>query len=456
MGEIDLGNLSQCLEEARAAALEKDAGPADPHDFGALMSRLEKAREKLPPLYRKAVWEPFVVALRELGAIGLRDVLAQDPERTGVAALVLDVAQALLQNAEGGEGRIPLGAFQEVLSDLYDGFLSAEDRRGVKPPDKETLAPLAKFGCPEFGPYTMPVDATEQIGVRAAIVSLPPANARRGLVAWAALGHETAGHDVLGADTGLREELQDALHRSLSESRLGKVLPGYWSDRIEETAADVLGILNMGPAAAIALVVYFRALNAAYGGRAALRSVGPAADSHPADIVRGYLAASVVRELEFGGADAWASAIMTELEKDVHSAIVLAGHRIDEQDARTSATVAAHTIMTAPMAALEGHALGAIQNWRDEDEKRVHSLCLAIAAGGELPARQAAGFYAAHAVAAGVTMSLRAGSDVGLVFRRTIAQLASMHARNPSWGPLGIAHPGDLVIRRAYRVQAMP
>ena len=36
--------------------------------------------------------------------------------------------------------------FQEVISDLYDGFLSAEDRRGVKEPDFETIPPLVKPG----------------------------------------------------------------------------------------------------------------------------------------------------------------------------------------------------------------------------------------------------------------------------------------------------------------------
>ena len=66
--------------------------------------------------------------LDQLGEAGFRRVLADDPERVGAAGLLLDVAQAVLQHGEGYQGRAT-AAFQEVVSDLYEGFLSAEDRR---------------------------------------------------------------------------------------------------------------------------------------------------------------------------------------------------------------------------------------------------------------------------------------------------------------------------------------
>jgi hypothetical protein len=106
-----------------------------------------------------------------------------------------------------------------------------------------------KWGNPDFGPYTWPVDATSVFGARAAVVNLPPSNARKGLLAWAALGHETGGHDILHADTGLQDELAAAIRQGLAD--LGDDMVEYWSSRIGEAAADVLGILNMGPAAAI-------------------------------------------------------------------------------------------------------------------------------------------------------------------------------------------------------------
>src|SRR5512139_3254388 len=172
---------------------------------------------RLPAPYRSAVGEPLLKALDGMGPGGFARVLARDPGRTGPARLLLDAAQAVLQRTEGYQARAT-AAFQEVVSDLYDGFLSAEDRRGVKPPDHGVLAPLVKWGRPDFGPYTLPVDATASLGARVGVVSLPPGNAARGLCVWAALGHETAGHDVLSADRGLRTELADVVRSALRES----------------------------------------------------------------------------------------------------------------------------------------------------------------------------------------------------------------------------------------------
>src|SRR5260221_9705694 len=84
----------------------------------------------------------------------------------------------------------------------------------------------------------------------------------------------------------------------------------------------------MGPAAGIGLIGFFRGLNAAFGGGGKLRNVGPDSDVHPADIVRGFLAAATVRLLEFGGATDWADVIDGETEKDLDT-IRLAGKKID-------------------------------------------------------------------------------------------------------------------------------
>jgi hypothetical protein len=235
---------------------------------------------------------------------------------------MLDVAQAILQHADQYQKR-PLAAFQELISDLYDGLLSAEERRGVKTPDFEVIAPLVKWGSPDSGPYTWPVDATRTFGLTVGVVNLPPSNARLGLCAWAALGHECGGHDILHADRGLLSELDDRVGAALVKAKLGTRMANYWSSRIDETASDVLGVLNLGPAAGIGLIAYFRGINAALGWGPKLSSEGPADDPHPGDLVRGYLAAEAVRLLLFSGAKAWGDAIATETDKDA-AAIVLA------------------------------------------------------------------------------------------------------------------------------------
>ncbi len=444
-----LDNLAACVADARTAALARDAGPADAAAFRPLRARLEAARKKLPPLYRRAVSDPFLRTLDGLGARGFTRILAEDPDREGAARLLLDVAQAILQNGEGYEEKATDG-FQEVVSDLYDGFLSAEDRQGVKPPDRGVVPPLAKWGDTEAGPYTWPVTATSSLEVGAPIVSLPAANARRGLLAWSALAHETAGHDILEADDGLHDELARAVRGNLVAAKLDGAIADYWADRLDETASDVLGVLNMGPAAAAGLVGYFRALNGAWGGNPVLRSIGPEEDPHPADVARGWLGAETVRLLSFSGAAAWADLLCAETDRDAAGTIRLGGSALTAGVARASAAVVARTIVREKMDALERHALGEIQDWRDPDERAVAALRALLGSSKPLPARFAKGIYAAHAVAAAVTAALASKGDVQALTRRMIAVLEAMHHANPSWGPLYVAHRGDLVPWRGY------
>jgi len=444
----DIGNLEACVEDARRAALDADEGPPKPLEFAPLRGRLQAARQKLPPLYRKTLWDPYVATLEQLGESGFVKILMKDPAGEGTAGLMLDIAQAVVQNGEDYQKRATDG-FQEVVSDLYDGFLSAEDRKAVRPPEAGTIPPLVKWGNPDFGPYTWTADAVRAFGIEPPIVNLPPANARRGLLAWSALGHETAGHDILHADAGLLEQLGAAVHGRFAEKKLDLKLATYWADRIDETASDVLGVLNLGPAAGIGLIGYFRALNGAYIGQAKLRSDGPANDPHPADILRGFLAAACVKRLEFSGAKSWADLIQIEAQKDVGT-IVLAGANVSEAEAVESADAVAEVVMGGRMQALEMHPLGYIQNWRDTDEAIAQQLRGFLATVGELPNQLASGVYAAHAVAAAVTAALAAQGNIELIFDRMLALLKRMHDANPSWGPLYVRQPGNLVAHYAY------
>ncbi len=403
----------------------------------------------MPPLYRETVCDPFIAKLDELGPTGFNDILWHDPTRQGEARLMFDIAHAILQNGEGYEEKAT-DAFEEVVSDLFDGFLSKEDRRGVKPPDLGAVAPLVKWGEPDSGPYTWPVDATSSFHVKTGIVNLPPANARRGLLAWAALGHETGGHDILHADTGLLNELASAVFDALSKHVPAHGIARYWADRMDETASDVLGILNMGPAAGIGLVGYFRGLNKAFTGEETLRNEGDQDDPHPADIVRGFLAAEVVRLLNFSDANAWADCIAAETNKNVKK-IRLAGQAVEKQEAEQSAQIVAAEIVQRGLKALENHALGEIQNWTDDDEAIVGQLSVSfnrMTSPSEVIGNQ---FYAAHAVAAAVCSGLKKGGDVGQLFGSMVRELKKMHDANPVWGPLYVRHPGDLVRMRAYR-----
>lgn len=143
------------------------------------MARLPAARAKLAPIYQTGMFDPYVATLTGLGAEGFGRILAADVNNERQGRLMMDLAQALLQPAEGFQHEA-LRALQELVSDLYDGFLSAEDRTGVKPPDRGVTAPMVKFGEPSSGPYTWPIEATGSFRLstttapNSAVVSLPP------------------------------------------------------------------------------------------------------------------------------------------------------------------------------------------------------------------------------------------------------------------------------------------
>ena len=438
----DLSNIAACVDDARDAGLDSTTGPAEPNDYNSLLGRLEAAKLSLPPVYREHVADPFLASLRGIGLQGFNQVLARDPRRESNAGLMFDIAHTILQNGEGFEP-LATDAFEEVVSDLYDGFLSAQDRSGIKMPDNRVLAPLVKWGNPDFGPYTWPIDATSIFSVGAAVVNLPPSNAHRGLFAWAALGHETAGHDILHADDGLEAEFSQQVRSALIAGSVGAGLADYWSLRIDETASDVMGILNMGPAAAIGLIIYFRGLNAAFTGDAKLRNSGPGSDPHPADILRGFLAAATVRLLSFDGSSAWADAIDQETEKDV-TQIRVDGVPITVERAKRSCEIVANVLGVTRMAALNNHALIEIQNWRNQDEDTVKELQRSLILNYPINADRESGVYAAHVVAAATLAALAGSATVGNVFQRMIAILKRMHDANPSWGPLFVAHPGNV------------
>ncbi|RKN55042.1 MULTISPECIES: hypothetical protein [Bacillus] len=444
----DISNLNKCIEDVRKAALTNISGPEDPKNYHELRGRLEAVRDKLPSIYNSTIYKPFIKSLDELGQEGFINILMSDPERVREAGLILDIAQAILQQGEGYNAQAT-DAFQELVSDLYDGFLSLEDRTGINQPDLSVIAPLIKWGNPESGPYTWPVDATSILGLKVAIVSLPPVNAKKGILAWSSIGHEVCGHDILHADIGLLTELAESVRSDLNEQNLGHLLSEYWASRIDETASDVLGVLNLGPAAAIGLVGYFRGLNAAFTGEAVLKNHGFGDGPHPVDILRGYLGAYSVGLLEFDQAKEWEKVIEAEVDKDL-SEIQLDGVIINIDKAKQSAKQVAITIMKKKLISLENHSLNQIQNWRNKDEAIVAHLRPLLTTLGSLSEEHKSGTYAAHVVAAAVTEAL-SNDDIRLIFERMINLLKIMHDSNPSWGPLHVEHPGDIMRRFLYR-----
>ena len=328
-----------------------------------------------------------------------------------------------------------LCSFHELISDLYDGFLYKERRKelGIKPPERSTIAPIARWDLDVFaGPYTWVIEATAIFDVGAAIVNLPISGAQSGIFMWTTLGHETVGHDILHADFGLREELQTAIWNELKKENIDDRIIHHWVDRIDETASDVLEILNMGPMAAVGTVGFLRAANP----EMVLDNIGTEGEAHPISILRGYLAASVVELLSFDGRvdkdkRFWADYIRSKADEDLKkrsNELKLSWKRLDPEMSKTSAKIVAKAIATTQLSSLENHRLIDVQNWSNEDEEIVKAF-RELNPYENLPLEYTKDdkFYATHVVAAAIRDALRENAKMPSIFNHMIDVLDDMH-----------------------------
>lgn len=452
----DISNLNNCINEVRLANASPPIVPTfDKYtrNYRLLLADLEAASATLPYVYKEAAAKPLLQYLRALGEWQYIRIFNSPPANGNIAALkqiIPDAALAILfHNTVYAQN---VNAFQEVVADLYDSFVSEEARvsretgQPIQPPTYGIIPPLVKYGNAESGPYTWPGDATMQLlGMRCAIVSLPPAQIKGGILAWTSLGHETGGHDMLHADAGLIAELQQKIYSTLLAKYGSQGLATYWSNCLDETGSDVLGNLNMGPNAGIGLVGYFRSL-----GDGKLRTIGFRQGPHPIDLLRGYLAAAVVKRLNFADAAAWSQIIYNETAKD-NNVLYLFENGLYYQFpvsldiAIASCDDVAEIVMRTKLAAIQFHALEEIQKWTNEDQAIVDSIAAALTMNSEMPFNlRGPGFYAAHVVSGVTQAALQAGANLPAIFNGLVNFLGLMHRENPTWS--GRATPSALAM----------
>lgn len=190
----------------------------------ALAKAIQQAAPVLPHHYRDSYAAPLQAALPRLMKLPAGD-------RYKLEAF----AGAVYQHAAGDAITKPLNRFLAVVSDLYRSFLDRDKRSGAGIPLAETLPPLAMFQHDGGkGPFTMAINYVEQhIGGSVGVVSMPATYAAHPVI-WAALCHETGGHDVAHADEGLLDELGSGMLSALAgmpcRATVGFLRSESWSD----------------------------------------------------------------------------------------------------------------------------------------------------------------------------------------------------------------------------------
>jgi hypothetical protein len=369
------------------------------------LSACKKAVAVGAPLLPSAYVASYIQLLE--GALPRLFKLASQGDPTTVETL----AGAVYQHKSGQQLTIPLNRFLAVISDLYRSFLDKEKRQNAGIPIVEVLPPLAMFQHDgSNGPFTLPVDDVARIiGGSVGVVSMPATYASDAFI-WAALAHETGGHDVTHADSGLLDELSNnvataftgmAADSSISSDDLVR-LWAYWMD---EASADVYGLLNVGPAFAPNLAVFFATLNLKGSGTATLRTESGFSpndpqhllDPHPTDILRLHLAIGVIDVLV--GLSAASKATYIQQIETIASGfspgptIRIAGNIPDNRNmlqplqvevplayARQAARSVGGYIATQKLRTLNGRTIQDIETWDDPDETQAQEIKNALLA----------------------------------------------------------------------------
>jgi hypothetical protein len=207
----------------------------------------------------------------------------------------------------------------------------------------------------------------------------------------------------------LQDQLTEAVaHGAHGDEARGAMLADYWSSRIDETSSsDVLGILNMGPAAAIGLIGYFR-----WAPKQGVHRPGKRCATQRT-VRRLHIRPYIVRAFsQLRPSDCALLAkrrvvkvVLDETMKDVQQ-ITLAGSSVTPEKAKQSAQIVAKTIATFKAPSLEEHALGEIQPGGPrmiDIVRRVRTMLVTI---GDLPDFEQEHIFATHMVAAAVTEAL--------------------------------------------------
>ena len=447
--DIDESRIRDGMRDIVCALRDSGTVPDRVMEYDALLERLHLAAENIHGIYRKKMAEPFVEYLEKLGKERFDQKLELEhgtwPEK------MFDISEAILQRGDGFEGRAT-HAFQEVVFGLYDRFLAREKACDVRVGCQQIVPPMTKWGGPTTGPYTWVMADLKEFGVRCSIINLPVAFAKRGLFAWVCLGHEAIGHALVLREDGAGDELKRAVESALQAERFSRGMVEYWSSRLEESASDACGVLQMGPSVAIGLICGFRALNLARGEAAKMSGVGKADNPHPATILRGYLAAATAGLLDVGTAHDWSDLIAEETRKDVTeirlSVKPLSGARsarrgvassrpqtdltrsvdhlvvVDPKTAQRSAEVVASTLVGHKCDAFDGRSLRDIHSWNDQDEQMV-------AEAKKKSDDMSGSILGSHAVPAAILSALEGEKEIPEAFDFMQLSLHASHVKNP-------------------------
>lgn len=283
--------------------------------------------------------------------------------------------------------------FQVVVSDIFESFITKTSSPVFEQLNMSgKLPPLVSFGSePELGPCTIKVDDIQAWCLPLGSLPSPlldlslvtqPAKYASWPLLWGVIGHEAGGHAVTHAVRGpagkgpkLADELKALLAGLPGISGQGTQFWGEWAD---EAAADVYGLLNIGPSFALSLGAWLTMCHKEQKiDNTATIVSGIVIDLHPAELLRMYVVKGAINALSnLTNQGAWLTVIQQAIDTasvGIADIKINFGDSLNPEiwplaDARKDAELVGRTIVTQRMAALGGYSIQDIETWDDADE----------------------------------------------------------------------------------------
>ena len=296
--------------------------------------------------------------------------------------------------------------FVVVVWDFYEKFTTAYNKvvRKVRHElqEKTDPRPLVTFSPTRiWGPHTINADKMcKLIGTRVGVVSLPSVFAKFPLL-WAPLAHEVFGHDI-----------SHALGRTTSAHLMPKIIKDFekivaanvsaewrptWLTWTEELAADLAGLLCMGPYFAIsfAALMSVSACSDPFAplwrpgrvGTTLVARTGRAYDEHPPDLLRLYaLLGAAEAMLGLQGFDEMSrsvEALKQVVDEACLSSCMIDVYDFDSQsvlmrydcdDLVTNARNIGASIVTTPLESLANRPITDFHSWNNADEAKATTI----------------------------------------------------------------------------------
>jgi hypothetical protein len=439
---------------------------------------IAKGAPFLPGVYREQYYRPLDGALPHVMEKLALQVKSGEKSRDEMTTELEWLAAGIYQHAPKMT-RVNAGPelkrLSAVVSNLFRSFLDRDKRAAAGIDLVTTTPPLALFQAEGHrGPFTIESDEMKQkVGMSVGVVMLP-ATVRDHPVLWAALSHEVCGHDVVHADDGLLSEMAatvrslfapaSAPRKPLDGAGLNALIWSYWMD---EAAADVYGVLNMGPAFVFNLAAFL----AAFRARLAMdfqnkpRPAKPAVstdaapredktmDDHPVDVLRLHLAAGAIEAMDALDATR-RSAYLDSVEavaatlaagaKEVSLAGLVPGPagpilvetKIPLAETAAAARQVGKMIATHKFKRLNGHSIQEIETWDDADEASAEAVARQI-----LNKQSIVGHGDDAQLLAGATLALLENPALYKQTQTLLNEaLDHSYRTDPIWGALTPAH----------------